>query len=117
MAEEMSVGIAYAYGLLETWNKIRELANEVRSNHLLRRNDGRKVSELVALMCDMGIELSCKTKDREDLGDISKQFDGFRKDFAYPPSLYLDVPRRLKLYNLERRTLEKLKILEFEGGG
>lgn len=117
MADEMPVGTAYAYGLLETWNRTRVLGEEVRANYLQKRIDRRKYSEYVSLLCDLGIELSEKVRGRSEFGDLPEKFREYEHDFIQPTGLYLSIPRAIKLHVLLRRTLEVLKITRFEEGG
>lgn len=115
MDDVMTVGKAYAFDLLQTWNRIKTVSEENRALFLQFRIDHRKYSEYIALMTSLWMELYPKVKGRTEFGTLSDEFDEYREDFVQPAKTYISPRRAMKLQMLLRQALEKLRITDFEG--
>lgn len=115
MEDVMTVGKAYAFDLLQTWNAIKTISEQTRMDYLRGRTDPRKYAEYVALMTSLWLELYPKVKGRSDFGDLAGRFEEYKDDFVQPAKTFVSPKRAMKLQILLREAIEKLKITTFEG--
>lgn len=125
MAEQlMSSGDAYAFDILNKWQEIIKLSEQVRKSRIMRSTMRRRYSseemqvkaEYVAKLTRLWLELYPMALERSEFKDIAEDFVAFEHYYKNPVLLATKTTME-ELFELEKSTrliIEKLKITKFE---
>ena len=125
MAEQlMSSGDAYAFDLLNKWQEIGKLSEQVREGRIMRTvlkrryssEEMRLKSEYIAKLTRLWLELLPMVEGRSDFSSISEEFMRFESYYKNPLLLQqkTNMEELFELEKVERQVFEKLKITKFE---
>lgn len=104
-------GTMYVYGILQKWNEIILLSEEVRRIYLEETEDPALFYLYASKLSRLWIEMYPKVKGRDDLKELADEFNTYKK-FAFNPD-QANIQRLFELEFILRQILEELGITKF----
>lgn len=131
--EDIPASISYAGDLLNRWSVIMDYGQAFRKAYMDGNIDTELLHDYVSRLTRFWLELMPKVKNRQEFGELAKQFMGFEK-YYYDPDKLLGFTKKkedlkeafkkdkdislgeediFKLESILREVMEKLGLTDF----